>query len=115
MQHTPMRERSCIGCGRKTGKAELLRFVRREDGTLLFDETQRESGRGGYFCPQESCFALAFKKRRLARRFHLEVHEDLASLLSRVRHRLPNSTDDRRDGVSIGDASPRQDPSGRIP
>jgi len=83
-----MPERSCIGCGRKTAKDELLRFVRREDATLLFDESQREAGRGGYLCPQEACFASALKKRRLSVRFRREVREDLSSLLDRVRHRL---------------------------
>ena len=110
-----MRERSCIGCGKKTRKAELLRFVRLEDGTLLFDETQRAPGRGGYLCPEESCFAAAFKKRRLTWRFRREVHEDLVSLLGRARHRLPNDTNDRRVDESTGTSGPTQEPSGRIP
>ena len=73
-----------MGCGKKLTKPELLRFVRQPDGSLLLDLYQREEGRGGYVCPQTSCFELATRKRRLSARFRGEVKADSSSLLTTV-------------------------------
>jgi predicted RNA-binding protein YlxR (DUF448 family) len=83
-------ERTCIGCGAKAHKAELLRFVRTDEGRLCFDLTQKEPGRGGYLCPREACFTLTAKKRRLSIRYRREVKEDPASLMHAVRIRIEN-------------------------
>jgi uncharacterized protein len=80
-----MTERTCIGCGNKAQKTELLRFVCREDGYLSFDLKQREPGRGGYLCARGECFTLAAKRRRLSVRFHRDVKEDASSILKTFR------------------------------
>jgi len=86
-------QRSCIGCGRKTDKRELLRFVRSEEGRLRFDPKQIAPGRGGYLCPHEACFAAAVRKRRLSNRFRGQLKEDLASLMRYLdRAAKPGST-----------------------
>jgi len=83
-----MAERTCIGCGNKAQKTELLRFVCREDGHLSFDLKQRELGRGGYLCARGDCFTLATRKRRLSVRFRRDVKEDASSILKTFRERM---------------------------
>jgi uncharacterized protein len=83
-----MSERTCIGCGNKGQKTELLRFVCGQDGRLSFDLKQREPGRGGYLCARGDCFTLATRKRRLSVRFRRDVKEDASSLLKTFRERM---------------------------
>jgi len=73
-----------MGCGKKLEKAKLLRFVRQEDATLLFDLRQREKGRGGYMCPRRPCFHVAAKKKRLTVRFRRDVRDDPSSMIKTV-------------------------------
>ena len=63
-RHIP--ERTCIGCGRKAAKRELVRIVRTPSGEVVMDPTGREGGRGSYLCPQPSCWEAALRKGRLA-------------------------------------------------
>jgi predicted RNA-binding protein YlxR (DUF448 family) len=77
-------ERTCMGCGRKTHKSDLLRFVVDEKGKLLFDAAQQAPGRGGYLCRREACFDQAAKRRRVSVRFRREVSVDGPSLIQLV-------------------------------
>lgn len=45
--HIP--ERTCIVCRKKLPKKELLRFCVK-DNQIVLDKTQKEGGRGAYFC-----------------------------------------------------------------
>ena len=81
-------ERSCMGCGRKAHKSELLRFVVDRQGELLLDPGQQAPGRGGYFCRREACFDRAAKKRRLSVRFRRDVRIDPRSLIKKVQEQL---------------------------
>ena len=82
-------ERTCIGCGKKTHKKELFRFVIQEKGKIVFDLKQQKSGRGGYFCPKEKCFFLAFKKKKkLALRFREELVFDPEEVVEGIRSKL---------------------------
>jgi len=76
-------ERTCKGCGRKSNKAELLRFVIDVDNEIVLDLRQNQPGRGGYLCPRASCFALIGKKRRIFRG-RKEVRWDAPSLIRQV-------------------------------
>lgn len=80
-------ERTCLGCGRKAPKDRLLRFVVGENGTLELDFDQIRPGRGGYLCPEQGCFFLAARKKRLSARFRREVQIDPAGWLEQVRLR----------------------------
>jgi predicted RNA-binding protein YlxR (DUF448 family) len=73
--------RTCVGCGRKAPKAELLRFVSRE-GVLALDPTGRAGGRGAYTCPRRVCFERAAARRAFARtlRQPVDVPADLQAL-----------------------------------
>jgi predicted RNA-binding protein YlxR (DUF448 family) len=81
-------ERTCMGCGRKAHKSELLRFVVDEQGKIVFDPGQRASGRGGYFCRREECFDHAVKKRRISVRFRRDVRVEPRSMIQDVQEKL---------------------------
>ncbi|RKX63188.1 MAG: DUF448 domain-containing protein [Thermodesulfobacteriota bacterium] len=46
-----MPERTCIVCRKKLPKKELLRFCVK-DNQIVLDKTQKEGGRGAYFCSE---------------------------------------------------------------
>ncbi len=58
--HVPIR--TCLGCGRKRPKKELVRIVLK-DGALIIDERGGFPGRGAYLCPQGDCLNRLLKKR----------------------------------------------------
>lgn len=65
--------RTCLGCGGRYPKAELLRFVAR-DGVLAADSAGRLPGRGAYCCRRKKCLkGFAAKKGRLTRAFRQEL------------------------------------------
>jgi len=71
--------RSCVGCGRKAGQSELIRFVA-ANGRLV--EGSRRAGRGAYTCRRLSCFERAAARRAFNRtlRRSVEVDEALSGL-----------------------------------
>jgi predicted RNA-binding protein YlxR (DUF448 family) len=77
-------ERTCMGCGRKAHKSDLLRFVVDEKGKIVFDSAQQAPGRGGYLCRREACFDQAVKRRRVSVRFRRDVDVDAPSLIHLV-------------------------------
>jgi len=60
MSHRPVR--TCVACGQRKEKGELLRITYRE-GELLWDERMRLGGRGVYLCPRRECIELLRKRR----------------------------------------------------
>jgi predicted RNA-binding protein YlxR (DUF448 family) len=62
--HVP--ERTCVGCGRKTAKASLVRFAAAPDGTVRLDRLGVLPGRGAYVCGP-ACMAQALRRDRLGR------------------------------------------------
>jgi predicted RNA-binding protein YlxR (DUF448 family) len=59
--HVPIR--TCIGCGRKRKKEEMLRFIKGTD-KVVFVNKKRINGRGFYLCPDLVCFKMAQKKEK---------------------------------------------------
>jgi len=57
--------RTCVSCGVKKPKSELLRFV--AEGEICADERQVRQGRGAYVCNNEECRETGLKKNRLQR------------------------------------------------
>lgn len=80
-----LKERTCIGCGRKGQKNEFVRMVARENH-LLIDKDQSLDGRGIYLCPSLACMEKAKKRRavnhRLKRNFPAQAMEDFFVLFS---------------------------------
>ena len=73
-RHVP--ERSCVACGAKMPKAQLIRVVRTSQGPIIVDTTGREAGRGAYLCRIPDCWGRAIGKGALERSFK----KDLSSL-----------------------------------
>ena len=63
-RHIP--ERSCVVCGSKKPKRELVRIASSQQGEVHVDPTGRAPGRGAYVCGPE-CWESALGRGRLAR------------------------------------------------
>lgn len=51
--HIPLR--TCIGCGAKKKKQDLIRLVLNDEGEVIRDHTGHAPGRGAYVCDSEAC------------------------------------------------------------
>jgi predicted RNA-binding protein YlxR (DUF448 family) len=71
MRHVP--ERTCLACGRKTNKAELLRIACNKEGSMSIDPRQRLPGRGAYVCRSPACGERLKKKKGLHHGFRQPV------------------------------------------
>ena len=83
-------ERTCIGCRRKRGQAELLRFTR--DAGRVVPALPGAPGRSAYLCPDQTCLEAAEKRRAFARAFRGPVVLDPAVRRAVARH----TSDERR-------------------
>ena len=63
-RHIP--ERTCVSCGSKKPKRELLRIACSPQGGLSVDATGKAPGRGAYVCGP-GCWDTAIGRGRLAR------------------------------------------------
>ena len=63
-RHIP--ERTCVACGSKKPKAELVRVARSPQGKVSVDHTGKAPGRGAYVCGPD-CWDTALGRGRLAR------------------------------------------------
>ncbi|MBW2038659.1 MAG: YlxR family protein [Deltaproteobacteria bacterium] len=59
-KHVPIR--TCLGCGQKREKGEVVRIVIK-DGGLVVDESGKLPGRAAYLCPQEGCISSLLRKK----------------------------------------------------
>jgi predicted RNA-binding protein YlxR (DUF448 family) len=74
-RHHPVR--TCVACRQEAGKGELIRVVRRPDGSIQLDRTGRLSGRGAYLHTQGTCIEAARKRRALDRALAATVPPDV--------------------------------------
>ena len=65
--HVPMR--TCVSCGTKQAKRELIRLVLNGGGQVIRDDQGKAQGRGAYVCKSKSCREQLTRNRRLGRRF----------------------------------------------
>lgn len=63
-QKKPMRK--CIACNTSFPQEELIRFTL-QDGEIVRDIDNKNSGRGFYLCKKKECFELAVKKKAFNR------------------------------------------------
>lgn len=70
-------ERTCVGCREKKEKKMLARIVRRPDGSIVYDSTGRQNGRGAYLCRRLECLKKAEKTRSLERALGVEIPEEV--------------------------------------
>jgi predicted RNA-binding protein YlxR (DUF448 family) len=63
-RHVP--QRTCVICGTKSPKRELVRVVMTPDGECKVDATGKLAGRGAYLCHRPVCWDKVVKGGRLA-------------------------------------------------
>jgi len=61
--------RTCVSCGEKRKKGELIRFVISQEDCLVRDDLGRYPGRGAYVCNARSCLEKMLQNRGLHRAF----------------------------------------------
>ena len=62
-KHIPVR--TCISCGAKRAKSELIRLVLDSQGRVVRDDSGKGRGRGAYVCAKKPCW------ERLCRNVHI--------------------------------------------
>ncbi|MDD4802979.1 MAG: YlxR family protein [Syntrophomonas sp.] len=70
-------QRMCVGCREMRNKKELIRVVKTPTGLVELDTTGKKPGRGAYLCPEQKCFNLALKGKRLQKALQHEIAEDI--------------------------------------
>ena len=80
----PPPERTCIGCRRKRGQAELVRLT--NAAGRVVPALPGAPGRGAYLCPEQTCLEAADKRRAFARAFRGPVVLDPAVRRAVARH-----------------------------
>ena len=75
--------RSCIGCGAKKPKKELIRIVREPDGSIHPDASGRSNGRGAYLCRNNACLQRCRKTNGLNRAFREQVTSSVYAALEK--------------------------------
>src|SRR6266702_3371239 len=58
--------RTCVGCGTRAAKSDLLRVVA-VDGEIVVDPGARRPGRGAYLHPSTDCLERARRRRAVPR------------------------------------------------
>ena len=86
-KHVP--QRTCIACGNKSGKRELIRVVRTPDREIIVDPTGRANGRGAYLCSQQSCWQTALGRDSLSRALRAPIDGDALTALQEFARSLP--------------------------
>lgn len=69
-KHTPIR--TCIACGEKKPKSELVRLVRTNDNLVVIDIKGKQKGRGANICMDVAMFDFAITKGAIERALKLE-------------------------------------------
>lgn len=77
--HIPIR--TCISCGAKRSKNELIRLILNGKGHVVRDDGRKRRGRGAYICQNESCQERLSKNKSLDRSFRSEKIITVSSAL----------------------------------
>lgn len=70
-------QRSCIGCGIKKDKSELIRIVKPKFGEIVIDKTGKIPGRGAYICGNAECLEKIIKTNKLEKVFETNLPEKI--------------------------------------
>ena len=76
-------QRQCMGCRERKAKRELIRVVRRTDGTVGLDFSGKVNGRGAYLCPNPECLKKARRSRALERSLETPIPQEVYDRLAR--------------------------------
>ena len=70
-------QRSCVGCGLKTDKKDLVRIVKTPNGEIILDRTGKQPGRGVYICSKAECLTAAIKRKAIERALSCKISNDI--------------------------------------
>jgi predicted RNA-binding protein YlxR (DUF448 family) len=68
--------RTCVACGNKTDKRELMRIVAPPQGSVEVDPTGKQAGRGAYVCRDVGCVQGPLKRGRLEYALKTEIGDE---------------------------------------
>jgi predicted RNA-binding protein YlxR (DUF448 family) len=112
-------ERTCVGCGLKRPKKDLVRVVRAPSGQVEVDPSGRRAGRGAYLCPGRDCLLTAAKGKKLERALEAPVpdavHAFLAEAMVEVSRRTGSVPVGSKTPTPGSVVSPSDNCSGRNP
>lgn len=77
-------QRTCIGCGEKKDKRDLIRIVKNKDGEISIDKTGKANGRGAYICDKVECLEKAIKSKKLEKSFEMKIENEIYDALRGV-------------------------------
>lgn len=77
-------QRTCIGCGEKKDKKDLIRIVKDKEGNISIDKTGRANGRGAYICDKIDCFEKTVKSKKLEKAFEMKIENEIYETLRGV-------------------------------
>ncbi|TMK37917.1 MAG: YlxR family protein [Actinobacteria bacterium] len=81
-------QRSCVGCGRASGRSALLRIALGPGGVVLADPSGRLPGRGAYVHRTSVCVEQAIRRGSIARSLRSGVGPEEARKLREVVERM---------------------------
>lgn len=84
--------RTCIGCRSREDKSSLVRFVAR-DGSLVWDASANQTGRGAWVHPTEQCFDSAVTRKAFARALRTPM-TNTATARAQLEHKLVSHASD---------------------
>ncbi len=76
-------QRQCMGCRERKEKRQLIRVVRKTDGSVCVDFSGKASGRGAYICPDKACLTKALKSKSLERSLEVPIPEEVYGRLEK--------------------------------
>ncbi|MFG1623244.1 YlxR family protein [Kribbella sp. NPDC049227] len=94
------RERTCIGCRKRSGPADLLRMTV-SGGRVLPDPDRRAPGRGAHLHPVAECLDLAVRRKAFPRAFRVPGPLDVTGLQEYVAQR------DKQEASAVQTAATR--------
>lgn len=68
--------RTCISCGKKTAKRDLLRIVATPTDGIVVDSSGRANGRGTYICHDGTCVSQGLRRRRVEYVLRIKVTDE---------------------------------------
>lgn len=80
--------RTCVGCGEKGLRVDLLRLVANPAGVLVLDRDKRAPGRGAWVHPTQACLEQAETMRAIGRAFRGRVRPPPPGALREEARRL---------------------------
>ena len=73
-KHIPLR--TCVSCGKKTAKRELLRIVATPSVGIVVDSSGRVNGRGAYVCRNGDCASDGLNRGRVEHVLRVKLEDD---------------------------------------